>query len=191
MLNTIPAIPHIQDLKYSRYDVFSYQPTYSLDYPRLIPLPHLEVADVTVPGCGLNILQCFEAPALRSVRLDGWREYDYAEEWVDVGYTPVSASLKRLPQRAPNIRRLDLHCIEFLRPDTYDWLFSQTDFGHLEELRIEGSTITDTAFIQSCARGCQSMHLDSNNVSEMKCARGIQWLSKKMKVGHKQPLCLE
>ncbi|KAF8517307.1 hypothetical protein JB92DRAFT_3142314 [Gautieria morchelliformis] len=152
-LNTIAAIPHLKYLKYSGYHSFSFQTSHSLDYPRVEVLPHLEEVDVTVPGCGLDILQCLEAPTLRSVRLDGSREDGQAEDWDDEGVTNVSASLKRLPQRAPRIQRLDLHSIEELRADTCEWLFSQTDFAHLEELRIEGSTMTDGAFTQSSSLG--------------------------------------
>ncbi|KAF8483245.1 hypothetical protein JB92DRAFT_3031917 [Gautieria morchelliformis] len=152
-LNTIAAIPHLKYLKYSGYHFFSFQTSHSLDYPRVDVLPHLEEVDVTVPGCGLDILQCLEAPALRCVRLDGSREDGYAEDWHDEGVTNVSASLKRLPQRAPRIQRLDLHRIEELKADTCEWLFSQTDFAHLQELRIEGSTLTDAAFTQSSSLG--------------------------------------
>lgn len=152
-LDTIAAIPHLKYIKYSGYHIFSFQASHSLDYPRVEVLPYLEEGDVTVPGCGLDILQCLEAPSLRSVRLDGSREDGCGEEWDDEGITDVSASLKRLPQRAPCIQRLDLHCIEELQASTYKWLFSQTDFAHLEELRIEGSTMTDEAFIQSSSHG--------------------------------------
>ncbi|KAF8532704.1 hypothetical protein JB92DRAFT_2840482 [Gautieria morchelliformis] len=64
VLNTIAAIPHLKYLKYSGYHFFSFQPSHSLDYPHLKVLPHLEEVDVTVPGCGLDILQCLEAPTL-------------------------------------------------------------------------------------------------------------------------------
>ncbi|KAF8520568.1 hypothetical protein JB92DRAFT_2895084 [Gautieria morchelliformis] len=152
-LNTIAAIPRLKYLKYSGYHFFSFQASHSLDYPRVEVLPHLEEVHVTVPGCGLDILQCLEAPTLRSVCLDGSREDGYAEDWDDEGVTHVSASLKRLPQRAPHIQRLDIHRIEELQADTCKWLFSQTDFAHLEELRIEGSTMTDEAFSQSSSLG--------------------------------------
>ncbi|KAF8468655.1 hypothetical protein JB92DRAFT_1981715 [Gautieria morchelliformis] len=65
MLDTIEGIPHLKYLKYTGYEFFSYQNTYSLDCPRIVLLPHLEAADVIVPGCGLDILQCLEALSLR------------------------------------------------------------------------------------------------------------------------------
>ncbi|KAF8527243.1 hypothetical protein JB92DRAFT_950621 [Gautieria morchelliformis] len=159
-LDTMAAIPHLESLKYSGYEVFSYQDTHSLDYPRVVSLPHLDVANVTVPGRGLDILQCLQAPTLRSVRLDGWRTADYPERWNDDDYTDVSASLRRLPQRAPCIQKLDLHCIDFLRAETYIWLFNQNDFAHLEELCIERSTITDTAFTQTSTCGPRLRRLE-------------------------------
>ncbi|KAF8498452.1 hypothetical protein JB92DRAFT_2984393 [Gautieria morchelliformis] len=155
LLSTVSAFMIVSgpDDQYSGYHSFSFQTSHSLDYPRVEVLPHLDEVDVTVPGCGLDILQCLEAPTLRSVRLDGSREDGHAEDWDDEGVTNVSASLKRLPQRAPRIQRLDLHRIEELQADTCEWLFSQTDFAHLEELRIEGSTMTDEAFTQSTSLG--------------------------------------
>jgi hypothetical protein len=149
MMDIIAAVPCLKSFKYSGLDVFSYERTYSLNYPRIIEAPHLQTVDITAPGCGLDILQSFHAPNLESVRIDGWREYDYAEEWGDGGYTPVSASLKRLPQRAPCVRTIDIRCLEFLQPETFEWLLKQTDFAQLEELRIEGSTITDAALTHS------------------------------------------
>jgi hypothetical protein len=163
MLDTIAAIPHLETLEYSGYHIFSYQSTHSLEYPRIVPLPYLEAADVTVPGCGLDILQCLAVPNLRSLRLDGWRDEDFAEPWIDGNLTDVSASLKRLPQRAPCIRRLDLHRIEYLEAETFAWLFNQTDFARLEELRIEGSAITDTAFTRSLSHGPRLRRLELRN----------------------------
>ncbi|KAF8509452.1 hypothetical protein JB92DRAFT_2946653 [Gautieria morchelliformis] len=129
VLNTIAAIPHIKYLKYSGYHFVSFQTSHSLDYPQVKARPHLEEVDVTAPGCGFDILRCLEAPTLRSVCLDGSREDGYAEDWNDEGVANESASLKRLPQRAPRIQRLDL------------------------QLRIEGSTMTDEAFTQSSSLG--------------------------------------
>ena len=147
MLDIIEAIPHLETLKYSGYDVYSYQPTYIMDYPRIVHLPDLEVADVTTPGCGLELLQCLEAPKLNFVHLDGEREMGYREEWIDGHMAQVSALIKRLPQRAPYLQRLDLHHIHFLHAETYAWLINQTEFTRLEELFIESSNIADPAFI--------------------------------------------
>ncbi|KAF8510979.1 hypothetical protein JB92DRAFT_3118507 [Gautieria morchelliformis] len=148
MLDTVEAIPRLKSLKYFGYEVYSYQPTSSLDFPRIVRLPNLEVADVTAPGCGLEMLQCLEAPNLRFLRLDGEREMGYREEWIYDGVAEVSPFLRRLPQRAPSIQRLDLHHLQYLQAETYVWLFNQTDFTHLEEVRIEGSNIADSAFVQ-------------------------------------------
>jgi F-box-like len=183
-LDTIEAIPRLEFFKYSGYEVFSYQDTYSLDYPRVVSLPHLEMADVTVPGRGLDILQCFQAPTLRSVRLDGWRTEDYAERWNDDDYTDVSASLRRLPQRAPCIRKLDLHCIEFLRAETYNWLLNQNDFAHLEELRIEGSTITDRAFTQTSAHGPHLRRLELRGCENITGCALVAYVDARKLSGH-------
>ncbi|KAF8508325.1 hypothetical protein JB92DRAFT_3098038 [Gautieria morchelliformis] len=122
VLNIIAAIPHLKYLNYSGYHFFSFQTSHSLDYPHVELLPHLEAVDVTVPGCGLDILRCLEVPTLRSVRLYGSRGDGYAEDWNDEGVTNVSVSLKCLPQRAPGIQKLDLHRIEELQADTSEWL---------------------------------------------------------------------
>jgi hypothetical protein len=149
MLDIITAVPRLRSFRYAGVDVLSFQPTFSLDYPRIVEVPYLQEIDVTVPGCGLDIIQLLHAPNLRSVRLDGWREHDFAQEWEDGDDTPVSASLKRLPQRAPCIRSIDICFLEFLQPETFEWLLNQTDFAQLEELLIEGSTITDAALTHS------------------------------------------
>jgi hypothetical protein len=151
MLDTIAAIPCLESLVYSGCDVYKYQDTGSLDYSRVVRLPHLKLVDVTVPGCGMQILQCLEAPSLRSVRLDGWRhisQFDHTDVFPD-----VSALLRRLPQRAPSIRRLEIDYLELLEPQTIRWLLGPNDCAALEELRIEGSYITDAVFNESVRHG--------------------------------------
>ncbi|KAF8501183.1 hypothetical protein JB92DRAFT_2976827 [Gautieria morchelliformis] len=183
-LNTIAAIPHLKYLKYSRYHSFSFQTSHSLDYPRVEVLPHLDEVDVTVPGCGLDILQCLEAPTLRSVRLDGSREDSHAEDWDNKGVTNVSASLKCLPQRAPRIQRLNRHRIEELQADTCEWLFSQTDFAHLEELRIEGSTMTDEAFTQPSSLGPYLHRLKLIDCEDITGNALIAYIEARQPLGH-------
>jgi hypothetical protein len=59
----------------------------------------------------------------------------------------------RLPQQAPCIRKLDLHHVEFVTGEIYNWLLDQNDFADLEELRIEDFMITDKAFTPTSTHG--------------------------------------
>ena len=189
-LDTITVTSHLKYLKYSGYDPFSYQDTYNLDHPRIVPLPYLEEADVTVPGCGLDVLQCLEAPTLWSVQLDGWREEGFEEDWDDEGFTNVSASLKCLPQQAPCIQKLNLHCIEGLRADTYNWLFNQTDFAQLEELHIEGSAMTDVPFAQSSSHGPRLCQLKLINCEHITGSTLIAYIEARQTSGHVEDFLL-
>lgn len=141
MLDTISATNCLTFLKYFGPEVYSYQKTSSVDYPRIIKLLHLSHLDVTVPGCGLDILLRIEAPALHSVRLDG--RADDIEEWEDSEETPVSDGLRRLSQRSPSIQSIEMCHIPYLPPETFSRAIHQADFLQLENLVIKGGSLDD------------------------------------------------
>jgi hypothetical protein len=115
-------------------------------------LPHLEEVDITVPGCGLDILQCLEAPTLRSVRLDGSREDGCAEEWHDEVLLCLHHSSACLSNHGAFRSSISIALRSCDRTHT----ICQTDFTYLEELRIKGLTITDEAFAQPSSHShCQ------------------------------------
>jgi hypothetical protein len=66
---------------YRGTDVFSYNGTARLDHPRIVSMPHLISADVSAPGCGLDILRALDAPFLTNARFDGWRDERFTEDW--------------------------------------------------------------------------------------------------------------
>jgi len=144
-LDFIESIPHYFTFKSS--DVFSYCGTAELDYPRIITMPNLISADVSAPGCGLDIIRIFDAPLLSDVCFDAWREDDVdGQEWPDSLTTPISASLRRLAERSPLIKSVELHHTRMFDPlGDYKWLLSDSAFPQLEVLRFDSTDITDDA----------------------------------------------
>jgi hypothetical protein len=107
-------------------------------------MPHLISADVSVPGCGLEILCKLDAPLLTNVRFDGWRMENFGEKWEDTLTRPISRALRVLSKRSPNLTHLELCSTEMHKPfNDYQWLMSNTAFPRLEVLRLCASDITD------------------------------------------------
>ena len=120
---------------------------------RTISMPHLLSVDVSVPGCGLDILCVLDAPFLTNVRFDGWRNKKFTENWNKSLTEPmISASLRQLSERSPNLTHLELRCTVMHNPhDDYLWLMSDdatssttgSAFPRLEVLRLYATDITD------------------------------------------------
>jgi hypothetical protein len=143
-LDFIESIPHLQHFAFKSSDIFSYTDTSELDYPRIISMPNLISADVSAPGCGLDIIRIFDASILSDVRFDAWREGYF--DWEDSLTTPISASLRRLAERSPLIKRVELHHTRMFEPlKDYKWLLSDSAFPQLEVLRFDSTDITDDA----------------------------------------------
>jgi hypothetical protein len=183
MLDTIQAIPHLKSLKYSALDHCSYQSTHTTNLPRVVHLPNLKAADVTTPGCGLEILLCLVAPNLRFVRLDGERKIGYRGTWKDGAFSQVSTLIRRLPHRAPCLQRLDLHHIHCLKAKTYAWLLNQADFTHLEELRVESSNIADSAFIQPTLHGPRIRRIELKDCRHITGSGLMPYIKAKQRLG--------
>ena len=147
--NILDVLDSTKDLLHFTYrgtDVFSYSDTSDLDYPRITSMPRLISADVSAPGCGLDILRTLDAPLLTNARFDGWRDERFAEEWADSLTGPISASLRRLSERSPNLTHLELHSTKMLNADNdYQWLMSDSAFPRLEMLRLDAADITDSS----------------------------------------------
>ena len=145
ILDILDTTKHLLHFTYSASDLFSYRST-ELEFPRIISMPHLISADVSAPGCGLDILRALDAPLLTKVRFDGWSDEFYQEEleWDERVTEPISASLRLLSERSPNLTHLELRSTKFFNPvDDYQWLMSDSAFPRLEVLRLDATDITD------------------------------------------------
>jgi hypothetical protein len=60
------------------------------------PYDILISADISVPGCGLDIPRKLYARLLTNVRFDGWRKEYFGEDWVDTLTKSISKSLRLL-----------------------------------------------------------------------------------------------
>ena len=99
----LESMPHLQHFTFKSFDNFSYRPTSEIDYPRVISMPNLVSADVSAPGCGLDILPMSDALLLTSVRFDGYRPPGYLEDFSDALTIPIPTSLRRVSERSPRI----------------------------------------------------------------------------------------
>lgn len=137
-LDFIESIPHLQHFTFKSSDVFSYDGTAELDNLRIISMPNLISADVSAPGCGLDIIRIFDAPLLSDVRFDPRREDDVdGQEWPDSLTAPISLSLRRLAERSPLIKRVELHHTRMFEPlEDYKWLLSDSAFPQLGDPSI-------------------------------------------------------
>lgn len=159
-LDFVEALPHLQHFTFKSSDVFSYTTTSEIDYPRIISMPNLISADVSAPGCGLDIIRIFDAPLLTDVRFDGQRDEDgeYCEKWPDSLTMPISASLRRLSDRSLKIKRIELHDTRMFKPlEDFRWLLSDDAFPELEVLRFDSTDILDDAL--EGARGLKRLEL--------------------------------
>ena len=140
VLDILKSTKKLLHFTYLGQDVFNY---YALK-SRIISMPHLISADVSVPGCGLEILRKLDAPLLTSVRFDGWRKAEFTEEWVDTLTKPISLALRLLSKRSPNLTHLELCSTVMHKPfNDYQWLMSDTAFPRLEVLRLYAPDIND------------------------------------------------
>ena len=103
LLDMLESMPHLQHFTFKSFDNFSYRPTSEIDYPRVISMPNLVSADVSAPGCGLDILPMSDALLLTSVRFDGYRPPGYLEDFSDALTIPIPTSLRRVSERSPKI----------------------------------------------------------------------------------------
>lgn len=141
VLDILDSTKELQHFAYLGQDVFNYFRLKSRD----ISMPHLVSANVSVPGCGLDIFCKLDAPRLTNVLFDGWRKERFAEEWVSTLTAPISKSLRILSERSRNLTHLELRSTQMYKPsDDYDWLMSYDAFGRLEVLRLYATDIADS-----------------------------------------------
>ncbi|KIM34645.1 hypothetical protein M413DRAFT_33135 [Hebeloma cylindrosporum] len=148
IVEILDSSPALQHFVFKATDDFSYDTIGSLDYPHAISLPDLLTADVTAPGSGADLLRAINAPQLTDVRLDGFRADNFEGRWEGSLTEPVSATVRRLSVRSPNLRRLALEHTVFHSPlEDYALIFNSAGFTHLQELLLIGTDINDEALL--------------------------------------------
>jgi hypothetical protein len=115
-----------------------------------VPMPYLTSVDVSVPGCGLDLLCCLRAPLLRYVRYDGWRDEENTAEWDESFPNSILGSLQLLSRESPMIESIELRSTWFPNATMdYPWLLDPETFPNLEVLRLDSSDITNDALFNS------------------------------------------
>jgi hypothetical protein len=146
-LDLLASVPRLECFTFKGSDNFAY---FRLLNDPAVPMPHLTSVDVSVPGCGLDLLCALRAPLLRYVRYDAWRDEDHFEEWDDGLTEPILKSLRLLSQESPVIESIELRSTVFPNAAVdYRWLLNPVTFPHLEVLRLDSSDITDDALVGS------------------------------------------
>jgi F-box-like len=144
MLITIATIPHLESFKYRGIH------SCSIDFTRIVQVPRLVEADITIPGYGLEILRSFDAPRLTFVRLSGIRDLDDDDDELGWESSRVSTLLTHMSERMPCLRTLDICSVRFMDTGMFTSLLHQAEF-RLEDLRVTDSPITDEAFLHLCS----------------------------------------
>ena len=153
LFDMLESMPHLQHFTFKGSDNFSFCVSSKFNYPRVISMPNLVSADVSAPGCGLDILRVLDAPLLTAVRFDGYRPLEYQEDFVDALTMPIPASLRRVSERSPKITCLELCSTVMHHPlDDYRWLLSDEAFPQLEVLRLNAADISDDTLLMGMGR---------------------------------------
>ena len=153
LFDMLESMPHLQHFTFKGSDNFSFCTTSKINYPRVISMPNLVSANVSAPGCGLDILRVLDAPLLTAVRFDGYRPLEYQEDFVDALTIPIPASLRRVSERSPKITCLELRSTVMHHPlDDYRWLLSDEAFPQLEVLRLNAADISDDTLLMGMGR---------------------------------------
>ena len=179
LLDMLESMPHLQHFTFKSFDNFSYLPSSRLDFARVISMPNLVSADVSAPGCGLDILRVLDAPLLTAVRFDGYRPIEYQEGFPEALTIPIPASLRRVAERSPNIKRLELRSTVMHRQfDDYHWLLSDNSFPQLEVLRLDAADISNETLLMGTARMRNLKRLEllnCENVTGAAVQRFVYW----------------
>ncbi|KIL65674.1 hypothetical protein M378DRAFT_456261 [Amanita muscaria Koide BX008] len=112
-----------------------------------VPLPCLTSLSIAVPGCGADITECIDAPALHELHIDGSRGPMYGETecddilWSDWEARSVLDSLKHLANGSQHLRRLAITST-YLTAGGWQWLLfgegKGPPFPQLECLALHG-----------------------------------------------------
>jgi hypothetical protein len=153
LFDILESMPHLEHFTFKGSDNFSFCASSNINYPRVISMPNLVSANISAPGCGLDILRALDAPLLTAVRFDGYRPLEYQEDFVDALTIPIPASLRRVSERSPKITCLELRSTVMHRPlDDYRWLLSGEAFPQLEVLRLNAADISDDTLLMGMGR---------------------------------------
>lgn len=158
MLPLIQAVTHLKHFKAKSFERSEWP---GADFSKIISLPLLRSADVTVPGNGQELLTNFFAPRLTRVRLDGYREDVSPELWerwewdaTEIFLRPfTSRLLNHLSTHSPLIRQLELTYIHLqFQKEDHVRLLCGLLFPLLEELILVMTNIRDAALVESAGR---------------------------------------
>jgi hypothetical protein len=182
ILDLIESMPHLQSFTFLCYDNFSYTDTSRFDHPRVVPGPNLLHVDVSAPGCGLDILRALSAPKLTNLRLDGYRPEDYQEDPTESLTEPIPVSLRRVSERSPSLKHLELHSTVTHNPlEDYAWLFSNGAFPHLEVLRLDAADISDESLLTGVGHKLQLKRLELLNCKEVSGSALVRFVTGRSK----------
>jgi len=113
-------------------------------YTRVHSLKKLLSTTCSVPGTGLGVFRSLNAPLLREVVLDGWRESYRPEYWRNFYQRPISLAIRTVSQRSRGIQQLTLQFVRLANPiEDYQYIFSTEGFPSLEQLTLHTTDIDD------------------------------------------------
>jgi len=127
-------------------------PTPKNSDPVKIPvfLPRLIRLAISVPGVGLDLLYCIEAPTLHHIHIDGSRGHPYKEftgrdvVWTISESTSVQDGLRRLALRSPGVRCLAVTST-YLTHAGWEWLLFGNGrgppFPQLDSVALHGMNL--------------------------------------------------
>ena len=177
LLDMVESMPHLQHFTFKSFDNFSFVATSNINHPRVISMPNLVSVDVSAPGCGLDILRALDAPLLTTVRFDGYRPPKHQEDFVDALTIPIPASLRRVSERSPKIKSLELRSTVMHYPwEDYSWLLSDEAFPQLEVLRLDATDISDATLLQGMGRMRNLKRLELFNCEHVSGAAIIRFV---------------
>ena len=179
LLDMLESMPQLETFTFKSFDNFSYLVTSRMDYPRVISMPNLVSADVSAPGCGLDILRALDAPLLTALRFDGYRPPEYQEDFTEALTKPIPASLRRVAERSQKIKLLELRStVMHSQFDDYRWLLSDKSFPQLEVLRLDAADISNETLLMGTAQMGNLKRLEllnCKNVSGLAVKRFVNW----------------
>ena len=163
IISFFESTPSLQDFRFKGHDYpaslyHSISPEF--ENPRIVSLPHLLTANVSVPGYGAYLLRAIDAPELTDIGLDGRHMYHFPEDnhWEVDGVSALfSLTVRHLSARSRNLRRMTLKSTKFNSPlEDCTLILSGAGFPQLEELTLIGMYIDDRALLAAGDSGGSS-----------------------------------
>ena len=162
MVSCVESTPSLRHLKFNGYDDPSSLSRISSKFenPRIVSLPDLLTANVSVPGYGVYLLRVIDAPKLYDIHLDGSTVYGcywQGDGWDEDVSALFSITIRHLSAHSRNLRRMTLRFTVFYSPlEDYTLILSGAGFPQLEELELIGTDIDDKALLAASGGGGSS-----------------------------------